>query len=469
MKEITLILHGWSDCSESFKDVKAFLIKNGIGSVDTIYYADYESREDNVTYEDVIDGLYDRFREKGFIDKEGNKLVDLNVIVHSTGGLVIRHFIAEYYRHRIDKCPVKKIIMLAPANFGSPLAHYGKSLLGMVFKGRYKFGDMFEVGRRLLNGLELASPYQWKLAHMDLLKERPYYNRNQIQTFIFVGNKGYGGLRKLVNKKGTDGTVVVCGTNLNPVKFILDFSREGKAVDVYVKDYRFDTAFAVLRNYDHGSIVDDIKPGRKSQIADLVLRAIKIKKPEEYAEFKKELEEITEKTFKNREIYQQFIVRAVDDHNKPIKDYTIEFFVYKYNGRYIRNGEFTKKKISAEEEYWSRRFHELITDEFHNNSTDPSFRRFIVGIKKLKNEIKECCKSLGSDIVLSMKIYVPRVDEGIYYETEKLKNIILLRTENGQIVDEKPSLFYPNTTTLIEMKINRSTKYVTVDIKPRKH
>lgn len=60
---------------------------------------------------------------------------------------------------------------------------------------------MFEVGRRLLNGLELASPYQWKLAHMDLLKERPYYNRNQIQTFIFVGNKGYGGLRKLVNKK----------------------------------------------------------------------------------------------------------------------------------------------------------------------------------------------------------------------------------------------------------------------------
>jgi len=68
-----------------------------------------------------------------------------------------------------------------------------------------------------------------------------------------------------------------------------------------------------------------------------------------------------------------------------------------------------------------------------------------------------------------MKIYVPRVDEGIYYETEKLKNIILLRTENGQIVDEKPSLFYPNTTTLIEMKINRSTKYVTVDIKPRKH
>ncbi|WP_457621680.1 esterase/lipase family protein [Persephonella sp.] len=469
MKEITLILHGWSDCSDSFKDLKAFLIKNGIGSVDTIYYADYESREDNVTFEDIIDGLYDRFKEKGFIDKHGNKTADLNVIVHSTGGLVIRHFIAEYYRHRLDRCPVKKIVMLAPANFGSPLAHYGKSLLGRVFKGRYKFGDLFEVGRKLLNGLELASPYQWKLAHLDLLVESPYFNRNQIQTFIFVGNKGYSGLRKLANKKGTDGTVVVCGANLNPVKFIFDFSKEGKALDIYVKDYKFDTAFAVLRNYDHGSIVEDIKPDKKSQIGKLVLKALRIKSADEYVAFKKDLEKITENSFKNREIYQQFIVRAVDDHNKPIKDYTIEFFVYRYNNRYIKNGEFIRKKISEEEELWSKKIHELITDEFHNNSTDPSFRRFLVGIKRLKGEIEECCKSLGSDIVLSMKIYVPRVDEGIYYETEKLKNIILLKTKDGKIVNEKPSIFYPNTTTFIEMKINRSTKYVTVDIKPKKH
>ncbi len=469
MKEITLILHGWSDCSESFKDLKTFLIKNGIGTVDTIYYADYESREDNVTYEDIIDGLYDRFKEKGFIDKDGNRLVNLNVIVHSTGGLVIRHFIAEYYKDRIDKCPVKKIIMLAPANFGSPLAHYGKSLLGMVFKGRYKFGDMFEVGRRLLNGLELASPYQWNLAHRDLLVEKPYYNRNQIQTFIFVGNKGYGGLRKLANKKGTDGTVVVSGTNLNPVKFILDFSKEGRPVDIYIKNYRYDTAFAVLKNYDHGSIVDDIRPNKRSQIGRLILKALKIKDPDEYGKFKEELKKITQNTFINKEIYQQFIIRAVDDHNVPVKDYTIEFFIYRLNKRYVKNGEYIKRNLSKEEENWSRKFHELITDEFHNNSTDPSFRRFIVGINRLKKEIKNCFYSLGSDIVLSMRIYVPRVDQGIYYETEKLKNIILIKTKDGQIVNQKPSLFYPNTTTLIEMKINRSTRYVTVGIKPRKH
>ncbi len=469
MKDIILILHGWSDCSESFKNVKEFLIHHNIGTVETIYYADYESREDNISFEDVIDGLYDRFKEKGFIDSNGNKLVNLSVIVHSTGGLVIRHFIGEYYKNRIDKCPVKKIIMLAPANFGSPLAHYGKSFFGSIFKGRYKFGDMFEVGRKLLNGLELASPYQWKLAHLDLLMENNFYNRNQIQTFIFVGNKGYGGLRKFVNKKGTDGTVVVCGANINPVKFVLDFSGRNKPVDLFIKNYKYDTAFCVLRNYDHGSIVDDIKKGKRSQISDLLLKALKIKKPSEFGKFKKEIESITEEAFRGREVYQQFIIRAVDDHNVPVKDYTIEFFIQKFSSEYITNGTYTRTDLSEQEYYWSQKFHELITGEFHKNSTDPSYRRFLVGINKLKNLIKECYKNLKSDFVLSMKIHVPQVDQGIYYETEKLKNIVLFETKKGNIVNKKPSLFYPNTTTLIELKINRSTKYVTISLKPKEH
>ncbi|SNZ11089.1 hypothetical protein SAMN06265182_2003 [Persephonella hydrogeniphila] len=466
MDTITVIIHGWSDCSESFVQVKEFLIKNGIGTVETIYYADYESREDNITFEDVIDGLYDRFKEKGFIDKDGNPLKHLNVIVHSTGGLVIRHFISEYYSHRIEKCPIRKVIMLAPANFGSPLAHYGKSLLGMVFKGRYKFGDMFEVGRKLLDGLELASPYQWKLAHKDILINNPFYNREQIQTFIFVGAKGYGGLRKFVNKKGTDGTVVVSGTNLNSVKFSVDFvSEEEKISYIYPKT---DTAFCVLRNYDHGSIVDEIHPDRRSQISQLLLEALKIKTAEDFGSFKKRLKMITDETYKNKEIYQQFFIRTVDDHNMPVKDYTLEFFVYRYKDRYISQGEVIKKRMSYKEIYWSQKVHSYITDEFHNNTKDPSFRRFIVGLKGLKKLLKDCYQDLG-DIILSVKIHIPKIDEGIYYQTEKLKNIFLLKTENGDIVEETPSLFYPNTTTLMQLKVNRATKYVTVSTEPKRH
>ncbi|NPA17178.1 MAG: alpha/beta hydrolase [Aquificae bacterium] len=467
MRDVTVIIHGWSDCSESFKDLKQFLIENGIGTVETIYYADYESREDNLTFYDVIDGLYDRFRERGFIDRDGNPLVNLNVIVHSTGGLVIRHFISEYYGNRIEKCPVKKVIMLAPANFGSPLAQYGKSLLGMVFKGRYKFGDMFEVGRKLLNGLELASPYQWYLAHRDIFVDSPYYNRNQIQTFIFVGSNGYSGLRKIVNKKGTDGTVVISGTDINSVKFTVDFT--GDVEKVSHLHPGVDVVWGVLRGYNHGSIVDDIKSGKKSRIGQLILDALRVKTPEEFGQLKAKLDEITERTFKDREIYQQFFIRAVDDHRKPVKDYTVEFFVYRYSEKYLKNGTVTKSRLSSRELYWSEKIHGYITDEFHTNSTDSSFRRFLVGIKGLKRKIEECCRDLGSDIILSVKIHVPRIDQGIYYETKKLKNIVLLKTENHTLPAGDVSLFYPNTTTLMELKVNRATKYVTVGLKPRKH
>src|SRR5690606_23518735 len=194
MAQSTVILHGWSDCSESFVHMKSFLANAGVEPVSEIYYADYESREDHLTFDDVVDGLNDEFYRRGFIARDGKKKRDLNVIVHSTGGLVIRHWINEhYYRNgnRIADCPVKRIVMLAPANFGSPLAHRGKSFLGSLFKGRWKIGDLLEVGRNLLDGLELASPYQWELAHRDLLVDEPYFNREQIQLTILVGIDDY--------------------------------------------------------------------------------------------------------------------------------------------------------------------------------------------------------------------------------------------------------------------------------------
>src|SRR5690606_38581686 len=110
MPQSTVILHGWSDCSESFVAMKAFLARNGAGPVSEIYYADYESREDHLTFDDVIDGLNDEFYRRGFITRDGKKKRDLNVIVHSTGGLVIRHWIHQHYRRhgdRIADCPVK--------------------------------------------------------------------------------------------------------------------------------------------------------------------------------------------------------------------------------------------------------------------------------------------------------------------------------------------------------------------------
>lgn len=469
----TLIIHGWSDCSNSFIAMKERLQEHGVGTVDTILYADYESREDNITFNDVVDGLNEQLIEKGLIHPKGAKKDTLNIIVHSTGGLVVRHWIWRYYSHRIDECPVKRIVMLAPANFGSPLAHRGKSFLGRLVKGRWKIGDFLEVGRQLLNGLELASPYQWELAHYDIFGvESSYYNRNQIQLTILTGIKDYAGARGWVNKPGTDGTIVIAGAPLNTVKLKLDFSDSEVPYKWEEIKTAVDFCFGVLPDLDHGSIVGKFEE-ESADITDILVKALTLENQDQFAAFQKELKKLTDQTYEHYQkedsdkysLYQQFIIHGIDDHGTPVSDFTLEFEVYKIqkagdtivsNQSYFNNLE---QSLSDE-------FQEILLNQIHTHSKDSSYRRLLVNLNKLNRLIEKTQESLG-DFVLAMKIFVPEIDKGIYYDLNSLQNIIIYRSN----VDEKksglPSLFFGNTTTLLELKADRKTKYVRINKDPK--
>jgi pimeloyl-ACP methyl ester carboxylesterase len=477
MPDFTVIIHGWSDCSESFRDIKRFLVEQGVGNVRTIYYGDYESREDNITFNDVADGLNDEFRRRGFIDAEGKKLCDLNVIVHSTGGLVIRHWLWRYYArdgNRIADCPVKRLVMLAPANFGSPLAHRGKSFLGSLFKGRWKIGDFLEVGRQLLEGLELASPYQWELAHRDLLVTHPYFNAREIQATILVGIQDYTGLRGWVNKPGTDGTVVIPGTSLDSAKLVLDFSKPRFRGAEYVP-YEWaltnppdEFAFGVLEKLDHGTIVDEIAPGRNSLVGKLVLKALRTQAEQDFQDFRAELEDITATTYRTtrKPKYQQFLLRAVDDQGVAIRDFTVEFFVFRRDPK-VAGAVVRRDSASDAERDLSQKAHAILSSEFHAHSVDPSYRRLLVDLSAVNAFVKEAQRKLGQNIVLSMRVYVPKVDNGIRYHTDNLQNIVLY---DPSAADKQAlSFFYENTTTLVELQVDRYNEYVSVGTEPRKH
>ena len=43
--------------------------------------------------------------DKGLIEADGTKITDLNIVVHSTGGLVIRHWIWHYYATALMSVP----------------------------------------------------------------------------------------------------------------------------------------------------------------------------------------------------------------------------------------------------------------------------------------------------------------------------------------------------------------------------
>jgi hypothetical protein len=472
MREYTLIIHGWSDCSSSFVALKKQLQKQSVGTVDTILYGDYQSREDNITFNDVIDGLNDQMIEKGIIEPDGTKKADLNIVVHSTGGLVIRHWIWHYYAHRIDECPIKRIVMLAPANFGSPLAHRGKSFLGRLVKGRWKVGDLLEVGRKLLDGLELASPYQWQLAHHDIFTGKDsYYNRNQIQLTILTGIEDYAGLRGWVNKPGTDGTIVIAGSTINSVKLKLDFSNPDKPHEWKQIDTTDDFCFGVLPNLDHGSIVSSFEDN-DADIVELLVEALSQKTAGEFGKFKKRLKQTTDQTYKlysgkdaNRfSKFQQFIIHGLDDHGESVRDFTMEFEVYK-TSKADDNTVSDRSYFNNLEQDLSDRFQKILMGQIHTHNTDSSYRRLLVNLYELESLIDEAKKKLG-DFVLVMKIYIPEIDKGIFYDVDSLQNIIIYRTDEKGSKQNTPSLFFENTTTLLEFNVDRKTKYVRIGAEP---
>jgi hypothetical protein len=461
----TLIVHGWSDCSESFVKLKDLLLKCGVGSVDTVYYADYESREDSLTFNDVVDGLNKCLKEEGFISENGEANCDLNVIVHSTGGLVIRHWINTYYANRIDKCPVKRIVMLAPANFGSPLAHRGKSFLGALVKGRWRVGDLLEVGRNILNGLELASPFQWDLAQRDLLCDNPYFNAANIQVTVLVGAKDYDGLRGWVNKPGTDGTVVISGTGLDVAQMTLDFCcSDGAPYHWEYKHGKNALAFGVLQDLDHGSIVEQLEDSA-NQVSSLVLEALTTKN---FVQFQGKLEQITNQTYQatQKPRYQQFLLHCIDDLGASVTDFTVEFFVFKAKGK-VDDSIVKRERLSNAESDLSDEINDAMLSEIHTHSIDPSYRRLLVDVDLLVNTLDKAKKELGGDVVLSMRVYVPQVDDGIRYDLACLENVVIYDPADNDT--SRPSFFFPNTTTLVELKVNRDNDKVSVGLKPSRH
>jgi hypothetical protein len=466
METKTIIIHGYSDCSESFVHLKRLLINSGIGAVETVLYADYESREDNLTFNDIADGLNELFIAKGFISRAGDPQVELHVIVHSTGGLVIRHWISAYYADRPEKCPVKRIVMLAPANFGSPLAHRGKSFLGSLVKGRWKVGDLLEVGRNLLNGLELASPFQWDLAHRDLLQPKPYFSPDAIQTTVLVGAEDYTGIHGWVNKPGTDGTVVIAGTPLNTAKVRLDFcTADGSPYAWTYTQAPNAFAFGVLEDLDHGSIVERLShPG--AEISKLLLEALKTT---DFKAFQAQLEELTARTYRHTKEakYQQFIVHCTDDLNAAVGDYTLEFFVFKARNA-VKNSVVRRKQLTEAEERETEKLNKVMLSEIHTNSVDSSYRRLLVNLEDVKARLRAAKAKLGGEVVFSMRVHVPPVERGILYDQSCLQNVVIHDPTDPE-KGKRPAFFFENTTTLLEMKVNRQNEYVFLETTPRKH
>jgi hypothetical protein len=458
----TVLLHGWSDHSQTFARLKDHLAAQGIAALHDIWFGDYESREDALTFADVADGLHDQLVARGLLRADGTGDTPIAFVVHSTGALVVRHWLTRHYLVRgrwRDDCPVDRIVMLAPANWGSPLAHRGKSFLGMLVRGRRSLHDFLEVGRRLLDGLELGSPYQWWLAERDVLLERPPYRADGIQVTVLVGDRMYDGLKGVVNKPGTDGTVVIAGTNLDTVRFSLDAAPDAAPPLRATRLARVaDVAFGVIAGCDHGTLVDAAAtPGTPA--SDAVLAALRARSPAAFTTLRDRLAALP----RPDTAYQQFLVRVRDDHDQPVDDYTLEFLVRRLS--VTDGGVLATTRHRQAEEALSAEARALVAAEFHRHTVAPSHRRFLVEPARVQDLLTRAAAALGEDAALLLRVHVPPVDRGIRYDTTRLHDVVLQHTARTRAGD--PVFAYPHTTTLLDVRVDRATEYVALARTPR--
>lgn len=350
MARQVLIIHGWSDTSHSFHSLGTFLAGHGYAPK-LLWLGDYISRDDDVRVEDVgrrMGEVIAGMSKSGELDKS------FDVIVHSTGGLVAREWLTSWYKGNAEQCPMKRLVMLAPANYGSKLAATGKSFLGRIVKG---YDNWFQSGKAMLNDLELSSPFQWALVQRDVLRmpgadSNKYYGRDRVWPFVIVGTHPYASaLRQIVNEDGSDGTVRVCAANLNARGVTFDFRETdmNKLVTVWDSRLEADVPLAVLPTRTHGSIIDPDRadrdnqeriqetPAEKLQLGQLILQALGCREFDEYQAIHTAWDVISEQTAARHlnapageadyfHQYLQMNACVIDDHGHPVDDYILEFF-----------------------------------------------------------------------------------------------------------------------------------------------
>ena len=88
-----VIIHGWSDQAVSFQPLaQALYARYGV-AVTTINLAQWESMNDQITYDDLVTRMDGAWTAAGLPRGPGS----VDVIVHSTGGLLIRDWLIRYF------------------------------------------------------------------------------------------------------------------------------------------------------------------------------------------------------------------------------------------------------------------------------------------------------------------------------------------------------------------------------------
>ncbi len=203
-------------------------------------------RIDDVSYalERALKSGHSRLLKSGF-----------NVIIHSTGALVVRNWIKNHCKDR-RPCPIQHLVHLAGANFGSGLAHVGKGQLA-------RWGRLIVAhtgsGIRILDELEFGS---WKTIDLHTYFLEPgndMYRDFGVLEYCIAGSQIPTALQlvpiRYIKEDSSDNTVRTSASNLN--FNLVSIRPKSSAFQLSVRDLdnlveqRLNNRVVVDQNYEH--------------------------------------------------------------------------------------------------------------------------------------------------------------------------------------------------------------------------
>ena len=325
MDNPVIILHGWSDNSRSFVAVSKFIKQLPNKRTVHLHLGDWLSMHDDVTYTDLATAMQRAWHDMGLPTRD--RSVDL--VVHSTGSLVARQWLTQFYSASHN--PVKRFVMMAPANFGSHLAHKGRSFFGRAIKGWGQPG--FQTGTEILKGLELASPYSQQLAFQDLFAAENWYGAGKILATVMTGNSGYSGISAIANEQGSDGTVRISGANLNcrRIQLALDEQQCILPGSLRYSQSNGDIAMAILDNENHSTLVFKDKGPRNPLTREILAGALQVEDADYQTDgssfsWQQQINAFDPDVAKHSPQRSQVISQLTDHLQNNVEDYFVEFY-----------------------------------------------------------------------------------------------------------------------------------------------
>jgi len=355
------LVHGWSvRTTKTYQSIHNKLAEHGFQLKD-VFLGQYVSLENEVQISDISKALHNALDD----ELAGDWNQEFHLITHSTGGLIVKHWLVNHYVGEFSAHKgLKNIVHLASPHFGSRLAHHGRSMLGQVM-------ELGESGKRILTSLELGSKMSWEVNEQFFDKKN--WQTKGVRIFNLIGdrvktNRFTSKIFPAAFEEGSDMVVRVAAGNLNFKRFQLDGRSNSFSLVDEIKGIPFGALYENTHSNSDYGIMNNIKKSsspQKDLNLKLILDCLKVKDDNSFSMAKDLLHKATVDTRSKRQGFAQLDFRFRDEDGNPVDDYVFTLGA-------IVNGKRKPSKTIA---------------NTHKNTVHPNHFTIFINLKELEPEL----------------------------------------------------------------------------------